>query len=182
LGFRPPKYKPSLADYRAYVSLRRAFLRGPRGRAALLCGGVVGRLARSDGVDVDQVFRGPSADVHRPENGICLWDERAATAYWDDRLSDHEIDLICGVTTSRPHGAQTTILSWWPRPEAVLASGNNVGWWTPMWEFFYHKRLQQLESGNGILANHTKWKHNLQLEKEAPQYTTANETCSAHIL
>ncbi|KAJ7693237.1 hypothetical protein B0H17DRAFT_1010301 [Mycena rosella] len=188
LGFRPPKYKHSLADYRAYVSLRRAFLRGPRGRAALLYGGVVGRLARSDWVDVDQIFRGPSADVRSPKNRIYLWDGRTATACSDDRLSDHEIELICGVYhvatgQTDEHGAQTTSISWWRRPGAVVASGNNAGWWTPMWETFYQKRLQQLESGNaGILANHAKWKHNLKLERGAHPFVTANEACSAHIL
>ncbi|KAJ7132400.1 hypothetical protein C8R44DRAFT_537595, partial [Mycena epipterygia] len=58
LGFRPANYKPDLQDYHTYVSIRRQFLRSPRGRAALLYGGIVGRLARSV-VSEDEVFRGP---------------------------------------------------------------------------------------------------------------------------
>jgi hypothetical protein len=58
----------------------------------------------------------------------------------------------------------------------------NVGWWTPMWEAWYQRRLQQVESGNGILANHNKWKHNLKTERKAPPYIEAAERCAAHIL
>ncbi|KAJ7437317.1 hypothetical protein FB451DRAFT_1061024 [Mycena latifolia] len=94
LGYRPPKYKPDLTDYHTYVALRRRFLRSPRGGAALLFGGIVGRLARSD-VSVEEVLRGPSDDALL--NGICLWDGHSVSAYWDDCLSQQEIDLICGV-------------------------------------------------------------------------------------
>ncbi|KAJ7708382.1 hypothetical protein B0H17DRAFT_917418 [Mycena rosella] len=94
LGYRACGYKPDLIDYNTYVALRRAFLRSPRGRAALLYGGIVGRLARSE-VDLDEIFRGPSDDAFI--NGICLWDCRSSFAYWDDCLSDQELDLICGV-------------------------------------------------------------------------------------
>ncbi|KAJ6521961.1 hypothetical protein DFH09DRAFT_938583 [Mycena vulgaris] len=94
LGFRPPNYKPDLTDYHTYVSLRRKFLHSSRGRAALLCGGIIGRLARSD-VSFEDVFRGPSDDAFI--NGTCLWDGHSTYAYWDDCLTEQEIDLICGI-------------------------------------------------------------------------------------
>ena len=32
------------------------------------------------------------------EEGLCLWDGNPASqAYWDDHLTDDEVDLICGV-------------------------------------------------------------------------------------
>ncbi|KAJ6462400.1 hypothetical protein DFH09DRAFT_930757 [Mycena vulgaris] len=94
LGFRPRNYKPDLIDYHTYISHRRAFLRGPRGRAAILYGGVIGRIARSE-ASVEDVFRGPSDQVL--DQGICLWDGSSSYAYWDDCLTDQEIDLVCGV-------------------------------------------------------------------------------------
>ncbi|KAJ7882171.1 hypothetical protein B0H13DRAFT_1629592 [Mycena leptocephala] len=94
LGYRPPNYKPDMRDYRSYVAVRSRFLLSARGRAALLYGGIIGRLARSE-VSSEEVLRGPSDDVLI--DGICLWDGHSAAAYWDDRLTDEEIDLICGV-------------------------------------------------------------------------------------
>ncbi|KAJ7079664.1 hypothetical protein C8R43DRAFT_910075 [Mycena crocata] len=94
LGYRPLKYKPNLTDYAAYVSLRDNFFQSPRGRAALMYGGIIGRLARAEAYAED-VFRGPSGNVLI--DGICLWDGRSRSAYWDDALTQDEIDLICGV-------------------------------------------------------------------------------------
>jgi hypothetical protein len=94
LGYRPPQYQPDMRDYRSYVSIRRRFFRSPRGRAALLYGGIIGRLARSE-VSNEEVLRGPSDDALL--EGICLWDGKSPFAYWDDCLTEEEIDLICGV-------------------------------------------------------------------------------------
>jgi hypothetical protein len=94
LGYRPTGYKFDLLDYHAYVFHRRAFLRSPRGRAALLYGGVVGRIARSE-VSVEDVVAGPTDDVLL--DGVRLWDGHSSSAYWDDCLTSQEIDLVCGV-------------------------------------------------------------------------------------
>ncbi|KAJ7857376.1 hypothetical protein B0H13DRAFT_1641034 [Mycena leptocephala] len=94
LGYRPLNYKPDMRDYRSYVAVRSRFLLSARGRAALLYGGIIGRLARSE-VSSEEVLRGPSDDVLI--DGICLWDGHSTAAYWDDRLTGEEVDLICGV-------------------------------------------------------------------------------------
>ncbi|KAJ7136502.1 hypothetical protein C8R43DRAFT_893889 [Mycena crocata] len=94
LGYRPLTYRPNLTDYTAYVSLRDRFFETPRGRAALLFGGIIGRLARAE-ASVEDVIRGPGCDVLI--SGISLWDGHSTSAYWDDRLTPDEIDLICGV-------------------------------------------------------------------------------------
>ncbi|KAJ7601564.1 hypothetical protein DFH06DRAFT_1025663 [Mycena polygramma] len=94
LGYRPPNYKPDMRDYQAYVEIRQRFMSSPRGRAALLYGGIVGRLARSE-ASKEEALRGPSDDAL--VEGICLWDGRSPFAYWDDCLTQQEIDLICGV-------------------------------------------------------------------------------------
>jgi hypothetical protein len=95
LGYRPQDYKPDRIDYAAYESLRSRFLCSSRGRAAMLAGGIVARLAR-EVVRYDDVCHGPSDSVF--EGGLCLWDGKASSpAYLDDQLSEDEVDLICGV-------------------------------------------------------------------------------------
>jgi hypothetical protein len=94
LGYRPVGYKPALPDFDAYETLRRHFFLSPRGRAALFAGGIIGRLARME-VPEARACLGPSAEVF--STGVRLWDGRSAMAYWDDALTDEEIDLICGV-------------------------------------------------------------------------------------
>ncbi|KAJ7821427.1 hypothetical protein B0H14DRAFT_2599192 [Mycena olivaceomarginata] len=87
-----------------------------------------------------QSSSGPTDEV--TVDGLCMWDGHSEYAYWDDYLTDQEIDLICGVyhisTGQRDPGAlsgeQTTARSWWPRPSAMEQSGLNVGWWTPLCE------------------------------------------------
>ncbi|KAJ6556696.1 hypothetical protein B0H10DRAFT_1711546, partial [Mycena sp. CBHHK59/15] len=71
--------------------------------------------------------------------------------YWDDHLTDDEIDLICGVyhvATGFDRNAiraeQLSTLSWWPKPATFDVSALNVGWWTPACEAFYQRRLAQM--------------------------------------
>ncbi|KAJ7437530.1 hypothetical protein FB451DRAFT_1305503 [Mycena latifolia] len=94
LGYRCKGYQPTVVDHGVYVTLRERFLESPRGRAALFSGGIVGRLARLI-VDEDLASLGPSNEVFM--TGVRLWDGQSSTAYWDDTLTDQEIDLICGV-------------------------------------------------------------------------------------
>ncbi|KAJ7303086.1 hypothetical protein DFH08DRAFT_722307 [Mycena albidolilacea] len=95
LGFRPHEHKFDEHDYRAYTTRQDLqLLHTPRGRIAMQYGGVVARLARSE-VSDDDFFRGFDDDIY--DVGDCLWDETSKHAYWYDRLSDHEIDLLCGV-------------------------------------------------------------------------------------
>jgi hypothetical protein len=95
LGYRPQNYRPDYIDYKAYECLRNQFLLSPRGRAAMLAGGIVARLAR-EVVRLEGVCIGPSDGVL--ESGICFWDgKQSSAAYWDDKLTEDESDLICGV-------------------------------------------------------------------------------------
>ncbi|KAJ7039716.1 hypothetical protein C8F04DRAFT_949062 [Mycena alexandri] len=94
LGYRHAGYIPDVGDYRAYVATYTRFLLSPRGRAAVLQGGVIGRLARCV-VPLEEVLRGPTEDA--TIDGICLWDGVSQDAYWGDNLTPQEIDLLCGV-------------------------------------------------------------------------------------
>lgn len=91
LGRREKDYQPDEIDYRLYVQLRNSFLQSPRGRAALLAGGIIARIAQ-DVVPYEKVYDGPLEDVYT--SGIYL--SAGQTGYYDDVLSDEEISLICG--------------------------------------------------------------------------------------
>ncbi|KAJ6454959.1 hypothetical protein C8R47DRAFT_960036 [Mycena vitilis] len=96
LGRRPPGYKPTHIDHGVYVQQRDAFLRSPRGRAALFYGGVVGRLARLAIQDFEDVAcLDPSEDIL--EAGAHVSSANGEEARWHEALTDKEIHLICGV-------------------------------------------------------------------------------------
>ncbi|KAG6838644.1 hypothetical protein C0991_010012, partial [Blastosporella zonata] len=96
LGFRPPGYTGDVNDYHAYLAFRNRLLSGFVGRAALMAGGLVARLAYGGNVSYDSVFYGPSDNVF--DTGASFNVDRESTrAYWDDCLTDNDKDVICGV-------------------------------------------------------------------------------------
>jgi hypothetical protein len=93
LGSRVSGYVPTLLDYALYERDRASVVNGPYGRAALLTGGIIWRLARETLTDVTSAAAGPSDNVL--DNGMAF---RSTDGYlWDDSLSQHELDIICGV-------------------------------------------------------------------------------------
>ena len=95
LGFLPFDYRPRRSDYVAYIERRDALLRRNYGRAALMKGGIVGRLARESlGDRADFVVSsGPSDDA--VDFGSCI--EIEGSRYWDDDLDCEDEEIICGV-------------------------------------------------------------------------------------
>jgi hypothetical protein len=86
-------FKPS--DYEVYVHQRAMILSSPRGRTALLRGGIVGRLAREH-MSIDSACLGPSPSVTIHRIGFNITDKRGVK-YWDDDLTENEINVICGL-------------------------------------------------------------------------------------
>lgn len=91
---RGAKYKFTPADYEMYLSDRRRMFSTPRARAAILRGGIVGRLAK-ECIGLDEVLSGPSSAVNLYRLGHSV--EVADTTYWDDALTDEEMSVICGM-------------------------------------------------------------------------------------
>jgi hypothetical protein len=86
-------FKPS--DYEVYIHQRAAILSSPRGRAALLRGGIIGRLAKEHlGIESACLGPSPSVTIHRIGFNIA---DKFGIQHWDDELTDTEIDLICGL-------------------------------------------------------------------------------------
>ncbi|KAJ7090553.1 hypothetical protein C8R44DRAFT_751057 [Mycena epipterygia] len=202
LGFRPDQYKFDVYDYNAYIAQRNLrLLHTPRGRIALQYGGVMARLARSEVSDDD--FRGFNEDIY--DVGDCLWDESSPHAYWHEKLSGHEIDLLCGVyhigtgqkridkkgkgkQGHEPGGSQqvdteqTGIVSWWPKPSAWVRGSLHGAWWTPQCEVeFFQKRLGHFDKGVYIPQHQNKWSRNLKYQKDVKKVWDGYEIVASGI-
>jgi len=93
LGRRPHQYKFDLADFAAYESLRESFIQAqPAGRRALSYGGIVARLARETLPD-SAVLAGPSDSALQGQQEIL---DDGKVFFVDDKISDQDLDLICG--------------------------------------------------------------------------------------
>lgn len=193
LGFRPLGYCPDSIDYQTYVSSRNRFFKTSRGRAALMAGGLVARLAR-DVVPYIEAFYGPSDTVFL--EGMRLWDGNSSSpGYWDDKLTEDELDLICGVYKIATginsfhsiysllivlgqydaRGPQTTDLSWWPKPSIWGGSGLYVGYWSEDCEKWYQSQVQKYISGTAPLKNPKEWRHTIRFNRDVPRMTEKNE-------
>ena len=91
LGARKTNDNFSAADYKAYVTRRNELLRSGWGRAALLKGGIVWRIARLV-LTEDDLLSGPSGN-HTQRDYLRV----GSVGYVDDELDEHEVDIICGV-------------------------------------------------------------------------------------
>jgi hypothetical protein len=97
LGWRPKNHRPTLNEYNFYKYCRKTFFdQHPHSRAAYTEGGIIWRLALEAAKNLaeDSVLDGPSEDVL--SNGVCIGSSDSESL-WDDRLSQAEMDLVCGV-------------------------------------------------------------------------------------
>ncbi|KAK0185699.1 hypothetical protein F5146DRAFT_937387, partial [Armillaria mellea] len=148
LGYRPANYKPDRLEFATYQALCRNFLTSQRGRAALLAGGILGHIAK-DFISDDEVYPGPSHDIFKTGLSFVADGEMAPT-FWDDALTDDEINLLCGVykvdTGRSGNESQHLFLSWFPKPAAWELSGLNIGFWSSDCESWYQSCLAEINS------------------------------------
>ncbi|KAJ7163645.1 hypothetical protein C8R46DRAFT_1221064 [Mycena filopes] len=186
LGFRKQNYSATPVDYHVYQALRDNFLESPRGRLALQAGGIVGRLARF-AVNTNVACLGPTQDALW--TGVRLWDGESSMAYWDNLLTEDEINLICGVYevgTGRVKKAtdekQTSQISWWPKPFVFATSGMNTGWWSADCEQWFLQRQAKIEAGVAKLHTSKDWKSSIRFFTQPRKIATANEKICAEFL
>ena len=82
------------ADFDIAMLACQSVLLSPQGRAALLRGGIVGRIAREH-LSKDGVLDGPSVEVSAHRVGY-IASSGDTTQFCDDELMDNEIAIICG--------------------------------------------------------------------------------------
>jgi hypothetical protein len=175
--------------------MRNAFLRKPRGRAALLQGGILWRLS-VEAVDVGSVLAGPSSDALQGHS----FTTHHGFNYCDDALTEEEVELIVGVyriytgtrlllrCTSESQlfspgkGEQTAESSWWSKPTAWQSSGLYTGIWTPSCEKWYQARLQGIRSNTQGVKTSAQWRNSLRFDRDARILRDRNEGNSAAFL
>jgi len=178
LGLRPVGYRPQTHDYNAYVAARTDVLRSHLGRAALLKGGVIARLAR-DTVGVPDILSGPD-----PSTSLMLGTVGGVTLV-DDRLSDYLLDVISGVyyVETATDAQIYQHLSWWPKDGVWHTSGYSSEQWSADAESWYQTRLKSIESGKARLYNSTEWKSELRRFKSSTRALfKANDQLSESVI
>ncbi|KAG1901221.1 uncharacterized protein F5891DRAFT_1187916 [Suillus fuscotomentosus] len=142
---RLPHFRPVYADYIVYKQHRHKFMNQPCARVALLHGGLIWRLALHslsfnvlpsvlDGISRQAVPFGLMLDI----NG---------QTYFDDELSEEEVDFMCGMYHVHTNDGNVEIVSWWPRPQAWAVSGLNVGFWSSQCESWFQSCLDNIRQG-----------------------------------
>ncbi|KAK0230328.1 hypothetical protein IW262DRAFT_1453227 [Armillaria fumosa] len=185
LGCRPTDYKPDRLEFATYQALCKGFLRSQRGRAALLAGGILGCITQ-DFISNDEVYLGPSADVLK--SGIYfVADGESTPVFWDDALTDDEIDLLCGiykVETGHRNGSepQHSFVLWFPKPAAWETSGLNIGFWSSDCELWYQGHLNEINSPDPVLWTTNQWRHSLWFLKQSQKVAQVNERLAAEYL
>ncbi|KAL0573985.1 hypothetical protein V5O48_007977 [Marasmius crinis-equi] len=159
LGYRRAGYEPDSHDWHAYEAERNRFLRSHRGRAAAMCGGLIGRLSR-EYVGEEAVVNGPDPDLVYVQ-GRCFLDT-AEGGYWDDELSPEETDLICGLYVVETAGTSGSLseashMSWWPRPGQFQLGGMYLGFWSRDCEKWFQNRIRECRSKPKLMSA-TKWR------------------------
>ncbi|KJA19399.1 hypothetical protein HYPSUDRAFT_143837 [Hypholoma sublateritium FD-334 SS-4] len=142
----------------------KVLLTSSRGRAAILKGGIVGRIAK-EYLSVDSVLHGPSVEITTHRVGyfgpVASGDKR----YCDDELTAHEIAVICGTYTlyTGTVAGQTTVRSWFPPPSAWIKNGAGYRWleWTECSEKFFVKLLQDIRKGQARPLSVVDWRSRL---------------------
>jgi hypothetical protein len=176
--------KLTLDDYREYEASRDAVIRGYDGRAALLAGGIVWRIAFDSVGDPEKAINGPG-ELPTRKNYFLMEDE----GYIDDVLNDHQEAVICGVYCILPSEYQiefmrtvTTVnkqniggitnatsqpvfISWWPSATTWKESGMDVGYWTESNEKWFSDRLAKILTGQEHPKTASEWKSVLQHSK-----------------
>ncbi|KAG2084396.1 hypothetical protein BD769DRAFT_1374932, partial [Suillus cothurnatus] len=109
--------------------------------AAFLHGGLIWQLAlHSLSFDhLPSVLDGILTEAV-PFGHLLFWNDQT---YYDDGLSDEEIDFICRTYyIEKPQSMD--VVSWWPRPNTWDASGLNLGFWSARCEDWFQKCLDNI--------------------------------------
>jgi hypothetical protein len=143
---RPIDHTFTPLDFAAYEDSLSFFFRHRGARAALLQGGVIWRLAY-ERVNPGIILDGPEA-VTQAAGYRLVEADTPGNILVDDELTTAEIWLLIGgyqVPTTNVH--QDVMVSWWPRLDQWERSGMGAGFWSPLAEQYYQRRLADCRSG-----------------------------------
>jgi hypothetical protein len=143
-------------------------------------GGIVWRLAMQS-LHQDDVIAGPSESVY--QSGICFVEEGSGKHWWDDDLTEDEMNLICGVyKVFTGKGLQISDMSWWPKHSAWERSGADFGYWSAKCEEWFQTRLTEIRDGKKALRAAGTWSNALSFQRKTRRFINANEELAAKYL
>ncbi|CAA7261107.1 unnamed protein product [Cyclocybe aegerita] len=151
------KHQFTTADFNSAMLECRALLGRPQGQAAILRGGIVGRIAREFG-SKESGLQGPSIEVTVHHLGYFVPSKHDGYFYWDDDLTGEEIACLCGtycLYTGR--GEQTTTVSWFPPPDVWDKQGYGWPGWTETNEEFFQQWIADIRKGNAKPLSRQNW-------------------------
>ncbi|KAH9474211.1 hypothetical protein JR316_0013484 [Psilocybe cubensis] len=160
---RPSAYKFGVDDFEAYrLQCENIIKHQQHGRAALLRGGLVGRIA-SEFLSVDDGLAGPSKEIIQNRQGFIVPAGDTTWCYCDDQLTENELSIICGTyTLYTATKGQITVKSWFPPPNLwqVPPSMNGSQWveWTPANEAWYRERVEDIRTRQAQPLTRVQWK------------------------
>ncbi|KAF8515612.1 hypothetical protein BU17DRAFT_51571 [Hysterangium stoloniferum] len=164
LGCCDMSYKPDAVDYMAYQEQRDVFFHHPHAHTALLRGGIVWCVAMQS-ISQDAVLVGPTYQVFTHGQAFQTSD---GTYWWDDDLSEDELNLIYGVYKV------FTDMSWWPK-SAIWQRGNlDVGYWSHACKEWFQNWLTHILNGSTNVRSAKKWGSSLVLLKKQGKLATKN--------
>ncbi|KAG2746125.1 hypothetical protein P692DRAFT_201719030, partial [Suillus brevipes Sb2] len=142
LEYKRPVFSTVYADYVVHEQYRHEFMNQPRARAALLHGALIWQLAlHSIGFnELPSVLDGISQEAI--PFGLML--SVNGQTYFNDELSEEEVDFICRTYHIYDNAGNVGKISWWPRPQAWAMSGLNVGFWSTWCEQWFQKCLNNI--------------------------------------
>jgi hypothetical protein len=180
MNLRPPLDNAPIdrelaVDYALSERRRQELLRGPRGRAALMQGGIAWRLARETLKD-DVVMAGPA-----PFNSQSWVLGMEAYKYYDDILSEDDEFILCGGHHVQA-GRETTVLYWWPKPSVWAACGFNLGFWPEVAEDWFNHRREEIRNGTATPRTNKQWKNGLARYRHTRTFTDTIEKASARFM
>jgi hypothetical protein len=184
------------ADFDVAMLACQSVLTSPQGRAALLRGGIVGRIAK-EFLSIDGVLDGPSVEVTAHRVGYIALSGKDNSRFCDDQLTENEIAIICGtysLYTGKFHFficifyiilfftamGQVAVWSWFPPPAAWEAGRSGCNWltWTERCESVFLKILSDARAGKGKPKPLAKWKEDLRGQRSSRILIEHNESRS----
>ncbi|KAI0738724.1 hypothetical protein BC629DRAFT_1300221 [Irpex lacteus] len=168
-----------LQDYKAYMRMRKTLLQGPVGRAALLEGGIVWRLAW-DACTIEETAAGPEVDNEYAHSRIHKTNVGGRTCL-ETTLTTQDKYVIVGVYRVLL-GAErdASILSWWPTDDSWAVSGFASGYWSHDAEEWFQRRVRLIKEGKATPMTQRDWKRSLRHTfSDSHKFIAGVETLSA---
>ncbi|KAF8180869.1 hypothetical protein BJ912DRAFT_929191 [Pholiota molesta] len=157
-SFRLINHEFTTQDFETYRLQCQQVLSQPQGRAALLHGGIIWRIAK-DFLSVDEVLLGPSIEVITHRVGYSHNSGTDGVRYCDDELTENELATICGTYSLYTATGQISIKSWFPPPICWTKDRMGINWveWTARNEQFFQDLMKEIRAGKSKPKTVVEW-------------------------